>query len=391
VLTTIAVDFYRIDDLLSERQRALRDELRAYCEDVIWPQINPFWERAEFPRELAFGLRDLPIWGGMLHGPGCAGLDAVSFGLTMHELARGDGSISTFYGVQSGLTMGAMGLLGSAEQQQRWLPGLGKLELLGAFGLTEPERGSDASHLLTTARRKGDGYVLNGAKRWIGCASMADLLIIWARDDEGGIGAFVVERPNEAEGLRIENIQGKIAKRAIPNAQITLTDVRVPAENRLAESRSFRDTARVLAFTRYGVAWEAVGAAAACFELALRYAKEREQFGRPIGKSQLVQQKLVEMAAELTAMQMLSLQMARLMDAGQLSEGQVSMAKYHNARKARVIAQLARETLGGNGILIEHHVARHFADIEAVYTYEGTSEINMLVAGRELTGLNAIV
>jgi glutaryl-CoA dehydrogenase len=391
VLTTTSVDFFRIDELLSDKQRGLRDELRAYCEETIWPQINPFWERAEFPQALVMGLRDFPIWGGMLHGYGCAGLDATEFGLAVHELARGDGSIGTFYGVQSGLAMGSIGLLGSEEQKQRWLPGMARLELLGAFGLTEPERGSDASHMLTSARREGASYVLDGAKRWIGCASIADLLIIWARDDEGGIGAFVIEQPNATEGVTIVDIEGKLAKRAIPNAAITLRGVRVPAENRLAQSRSFRDTTRVLAFTRYGVAWEAVGAATACFEFALKYAKEREQFGRPIAKSQLIQQKLVEMAADLTQMQLLSLQMARLMDAGQLTEGQAALAKYNNARRARAIAQLARETLGGNGVLLDHHVARHFADLEAVYTYEGTNEINMLVAGRELTGLNAIV
>ena len=383
-------DFYQLDNLLTGEQRALRDQVRAYAENVVWPNINPYWERAEFPYDIALGLKDLPIMGGPLRGYGCAGLDPLTYGLVTQELSRGDGSVGTFYGVHSGLAMGAIGLLGSDEQRERWLPAMARLEKIGAFGLTEPGRGSDASHLLTTACRQGSHYILNGAKRWIGNASIADLIIIWARDDAGGLGGFVLEQPGEIEGLSIENIPGKISKRAVLNANISLDNVRVPVENRLTESRSFRDTARVLAYTRYGVAWEAVGLAAGCFELALKYAKMREQFGQPIGRFQLIQQKLVEMAAELTQMQLLCFQLARLMAAQELSEGMVAMAKYNNALKARRIAQLARETLGGNGILIENHIARLFTDAEAVYTYEGTNEINMLVAGREITGLNAI-
>lgn len=383
-------DFFKLDDFLSDQQRDLRDQVRTFVEEVIWPNINPYWERGEFPYELAMRLRELPIIGGMLRGYGCPGLDPLAAGLVIYELARGDGSIGTFYGVHSGLAMGSIMLLGSDEQRERWIPAMARLEKIGAFGLTEPERGSDAAHVLTTARRDGDDYVLNGAKRWIGNASLADVLIIWARDEDDSFGGFVVENPDQVEGLTIEDMHGKIAKRAVPNADVRLENVRVPAENRLAKSRSFKDTAKVLAFTRYGVAWEAAGLAAGCFELALEYAKEREQFGKPIAANQLIQQKLVEMATELTQMQLVCFQLARLMATEQFDEGVAAMAKYNNARKARRIAQLARETLGGNGILIENHVARLFTDAEAVYTYEGTNEINMLLAGREITGINAI-
>jgi glutaryl-CoA dehydrogenase len=383
-------DFYKLDSLLTERQRDVRDQVRAYMEQVIWPNINPYWERAEFPRKLALGLKDLPIVGGLLQGYGCAGLDPLTLGLVNYELSRGDGSISTFFGAHSSLAMGSIGLLGSEEQRQRWLPAMVNMEQIGAFGLTEPLRGSDASHLLTTARREGDFYILNGAKRWIGNASMADVLIIWAKDEAGGLGGFVLEQPQQTAGLGIEDISGKISKRAVLNANISLENVRVPVENRLAQSRSFRDTARVLAATRYGVAWEAAGLAAGCFELALKYAQEREQFGRPIAGFQLIQQKLVEMATELTQMQLLCFRLAELMAKEQMTESLAAMAKYNNARKARHIAQLARETMGGNGILIDNHVARLFTDAEAVYTYEGTNDINLLIVGREITGLNAI-
>ncbi len=312
-------------------------------------------------------------------------------GLVACELARGDGSVCTFYIVHSGLAMGSIGLLGSEEQRERWLPKMALLEKIGAFGLTEPERGSDASHVLTSARREGKNYILNGAKSWIGNASIADLIIIWARDQEGGFGGFVLENPREVDGVKIEDITGKITMRAVPTSHITLENVRIPEANRLAGSHSFRDTARVLTYNRYAVVWEALGLAAAAFERALKYTKEREQFGRPLAGFQLIQEKLVEMAAELTQMQLLCFQLARLMATDQMSEGMVSLAKYNNARKARHIVGLAREAMGASGVLLENHVARFFTDAEAIYTCEGTNEINLLIAGREITGINAIV
>ena len=335
---------------------------------------------------------DLPIIGGMLPDHGAAGLDFVEMGLVMYELGKGDGSVSTFYGVHSGLAMGSIGLLGDEEQKARWLPAMVKLEKIGAFGLTEPDVGSNAAQVKTRVRKDGDGFVLNGAKRWIGNASIADLLIIWARDeDSGDFGGYVIEEPGQTEGLTITDIWGKVGKRAVLNADISLDNVYVPAENRLAYVNRFRDMARVLGVGRYGVAWEAAGVAAGAFELALKYTKEREQFGKPIAGFQLIQQKLVEMCTEVTLMQTLCLQLSHLISQGMLTEGTVSLAKYNNARKARYVTQLARECLGGNGIVIDEHIARLMLDAEIIYTYEGTNEVNLLLVGRELTGLNAFV
>jgi glutaryl-CoA dehydrogenase len=389
-VTTAGFDFFKLDNFLNDEQRAIRDRVREYVQTRIMPEISPYWDRAEFPRELALGLRDLGIIGGVIRGFGSAGLDPLAMGLVKYELAKGDGSINTFYGVHSGLAMGSIGLLGSNEQRERWLPSMSRLEKIGAFGLTEPEQGSDAVRVQTTARLDGDHYVLNGAKRWIGNASIADLIIIWARDEDGAFGGFVIENPKEVEGLEIEDITGKIGKRAILNADIRMKDVRVPVANRLDKVRSFKDTAKVLALGRFGVSWEAAGCAAGAFEIALKYAKEREQFGKPIASFQLIQQKLVEMATEVTAMQLICFQLTQLIASDQMTESIASMAKYNNARKARYVTQLARETMGGNGLLIENHVARLMTDAEVFYTYEGTNEINMLLVGRELTGINAI-
>ncbi len=389
--TYTGFDFFKLDTFMTDQHRALRLRVQDFVQLVVLPGINPYWDRAEFPREIAMQIADLGIIGGVIRGYGSAGLDPLEVGLTMYELAKGDGSITTFYGVHSGLAMSSIGLLGSDEQRQRWLPDMAALRKIGAFGLTEPLQGSDAVNVRTTARKDGDSYILNGDKRWIGNASIADLLIIWARDEEGAFGGFVIEDPSQVEGLDIQDITGKIGKRAILNADIHLDQVRIPAANRLAKVRSFKDMAKVLGLGRFGVAWEAAGIAAGAFELALDYAKQREQFGKPIAARQLVQQKLVEMATEVSAMQLICFQMTQLLASNQLSEGVASMAKYNNARKARYVTQLARETMGGNGLLVENHVARLMTDAEVVYTYEGTNEINMLIVGRELTGLNAII
>ena len=383
-------DFYKLENFISDKQREVRDRVRGYVQDVVLPGINPYWDRAEFPREIAMGLKDLGVIGGVIRGWDSAGLDPLEMGLVIYELAKGDGSISTFYGVHSGLAMGSIGLLGSNEQRERWLPAMARLEKIGAFALTEPGRGSDAVNVQTTARLEGDHYVLNGAKRWIGNASIASVLIVWARDENDEFGGFVIEDPATVEGLTITDITGKIGKRAVLNADITLENVRVPVENRLAKPKSFRDVGKVLGLGRYGVSWEAAGVAAGAFEHALNYALDREQFGEPIASYQLIQQKLVEMATEVTQMQLVCFQLAQLIATDQMSEGMVSMAKYNNARKARQVCLLARETMGGNGILIENHVARLLTDAEVIYTYEGTNEINLLLVGRELTGINAI-
>lgn len=384
-------DFYRLDDRLTDKERDLRDQVRGFVKNVVQPNINPYWEKGEFPWDIARQLKTLPIIGGMCFEHGGAGLNFMELGLTFYELAKGDGSVTTFFGVHSGLATGSITMLGNEEQKARWLPGLNSLEKIGAFGLTEPERGSNAVDVQTTARRDGNHYVLNGAKRWIGNATISDILIIWARDEDGSFGGFVIEDPQNTPGVEMTVLEGKISKRSVLNAEIRLTDVRIPVENRLEYCNSFRDTANVLGLGRYAVAWEAAGLAAGAYELALEYAKQREQFGKPIAGFQLIQQKLVEMATEVTLMKALCFQLEHLIRNGQMNEGIVSMAKYNNARKARYVTQLAREIMGGNGILIDNHVARLMTDAEAVYTYEGSNEINLLLVGRKLTGLNAIL
>jgi glutaryl-CoA dehydrogenase len=382
-----ATDFYRIDELLTEREREIRDRVRAFCDKEVIPIINDYWERAEFPFELVPKLAALNLAGGTIKGYGCPGLSTVATGLVGMELGRADGSVCTFFGVHSGLAMTSIALLGSEEQKRRWLPAMARMELLGAFGLTEPEHGSDAVALETRARRDGDGWVLDGAKRWIGNASFADLVIVWARDDDGKVGGFVVEKG--MPGFAASVMTGKTAKRAVWQAEITLDGVRVPAGNRLAQSRGFGDTARVLTATRSGVAWEATGHALAAYEAALTYVTEREQFGTPLASFQLIQARLAHMLAEVTAMQLLCLRLAQLAASGEMTEGMASLAKMHNAAKARQVVADARDVLGGNGILLENHVARHHADMEAVYTYEGTDAIQSLIVGREITGESA--
>jgi glutaryl-CoA dehydrogenase len=380
-----------MDDHITDKQRALRDQVRSWVNTQVLPNINPYWEKAEFPRDLALSIRELPIIGGPLTEYGAAGMDIMEMGLVSYELAKGDGSIGTFYGVHSGLALGTIGSTASAEQKARWMPEMVKLNKIGAFGLTEPNVGSNAVGIETTARKDGNHYILNGAKRWIGNASISNILIIWARDEDGKLGGFVLEDAKDIEGVTMTDIWGKVGKRAVLNADIQLDNVRVHQDNRLAGVRSFRDTFMVLGMGRYGVAWEAAGCAAAAFEHALKYALNREQFGKPIASFQLIQQKLVEMATEVTLMQQLCMSLTRNLEKGQMSEGMVSMAKYNNAKKARYVTQLAREVMGGNGILIDNHVARLWTDAEVIYTYEGTNEVNMLITGRELTGINAIV
>src|SRR6266849_3139529 len=380
-------DFYLMDELLTEEERRIRDKVRAFCDTEVIPIINDYWERAEFPFELVPKIAALGIAGGSIQGYGCPGLSVVASGLIALELARGDASICTFFGVHSGLAMSSLAMLGSEEQKQRWQPSMARLEKIGAFGLTEPKHGSDAVALETRAHRVGNEYVINGAKRWIGNASFADVTIIWARDDDGNVGGFLVEKGTH--GFDAKVMTGKVAKRAVWQTNIALTDVHVPVENRLAFSRSFKDTAKVLTATRSGVAWEAVGHAAAAYEIALSYAKERIQFGKSLTSFQIIQSKLAAMLANVTTMQLLCLRLSQLEAEGKMTAAMASLAKMNNARLAREVVADAREMLGGNGILLEYHIARHHADIEAVFTYEGTDTIQSLIVGRELTGMQA--
>jgi glutaryl-CoA dehydrogenase len=380
-------DLYLMDDLLTAEERAVRDRVRAFCLREVLPVANEYWERAAFPFELVPKLRTLDVVGGSIVGYGCPGLSHVAVGLMCMELSRADGSLATFMGVHSGLAMTSIALLGSDEQRERWLPAMARLEAIGAFALTEPEHGSDALRLETHARHDGDGYVLNGAKRWIGNASFADLVIVWARGDDGHVSGYVVEKGTP--GYEATVMEGKLSKRAVWQADVRLNEVRVPLENRLAGARTFRDTGSVLHATRTGVAWEALGHAIAAYEIARDYACRRQQFGKPLAGFQLIQSKLAWMLTEITAMQMLCLRLSRLQEAGKMTPGMASMAKMNNARKARQIVADARDILGGNGILLEYHVARHMADMEAVFTYEGTESIQSLILGREITGESA--
>jgi glutaryl-CoA dehydrogenase len=384
----LAADYYHLDDLLSEQERALRDRIRAFSEAEVLPIINGYWERAEFPFELVPKLARLGIAGTTIAGFGCPGLSRLGAGVVARELARADGSLNTFFGVHSGLAMGSIAMLGSEEQRERWLPSMARLETIGAFGLTEPEHGSDSVSLETRARWDGDSYVLDGAKRWIGNASFADLVIIWARDADGDVGAYVVEKGTP--GFDPSSvIGGKIGKRAVWQAEITLSDVRVPAQNKLAGARTFEAATRVLDQTRGGAAWECVGHAMAGVEAAVRYAAEREQFGQSIAGFQLVQAKLATMVAETTAMQLICFRLAQLQEAGAATGAMSSLAKLHNARKAKLVCAEARDIMGGNGLLLENHVARHLTDLEIVETYEGTDSVQSLILGRDVTGISA--
>lgn len=387
VTRSLGTDFYRMDELLTEEERAIRDRVRSFCDTEVIPIINGYWERGEFPFELVPKMGPLGIIGGSIEGYGCPGMSMVAAGLVCMELSRGDGSVSTFYGVHSGLAMTSIAILGSTEQRQRWLPAMARLEKIGAFGLTEPQHGSDAVMLETRARRDGNNYVLDGAKRWIGNATFADLVIIWARDEDGHVSGYVVEKGSP--GFDAQIIRGKTSKRAVWQANIELNGVRVPLENKLVNAHTFKDTGRLLTATRYGVAWEAVGHAVAAYEAALSYARERKQFGLPLVSFQLIQHRLAGMLADITSMQFLSLRLSQLAAEGKMTPGMASLAKMDNARKARGVVAAARDMLGGNGILLEYQVARHQADMEAVLTYEGTDTIQSLIVGREITGEQA--
>jgi glutaryl-CoA dehydrogenase len=381
-------DYYRLDDTLSGSERELRDRIRAFADHHVLPVINEYWERAEFPFELVGKLAELQVAGTTIEGHRCPGMSRLAAGIVARELARADGSINTFFGVHSGLAMGTIDLLGSDEQKARWLPPMARLETIGAFGLTEPEHGSDSVSLETTARCERDEYVLNGAKRWIGNASIADVTVIWARDEQGDVGGYLV--PKGTAGFDPSRvIEGKIGKRAVLQAEISLDEVRVPAENKLANATSFEDATRVLNQTRGGAAWECVGHAMACVRAAVDYARERSQFGQPIAGFQLVQGKLATMVAETTAMQLVCFRLAELQQAGEMTGAMASLAKLHNVRKAKLVCSEARDILGGNGLLLENHVARHLTDLEIVDTYEGTDSIQSLIVGRDVTGISA--
>ena len=388
---TITSDFYDLEALLDEEERALLHRVRAFMDEQVQPVINEYWTRAEFPRHLIPAMAELRIAGTPYQGYGCPGRRTLVDGMIAMELSKGDPSISTFMGVHGGLAMGSIYLCGSEEQKERWLPPMARMEVIGAFGLTEPDHGSDVARgLRTTCRRDGDGWILDGEKKWIGNASFADLIIIWARDvDTERVLGFVVEQG--APGFTAVDLEDKIALRAVQNAHITLDGVRVPEENRLQEAHSFRDTATVLRMTRAGVAWSAVGCSRGAYEHALRYALGREQFGQPIVEFQLVQDLLVRMLGNITASGAMCARLSHLQATGTMTDEQASLAKAFCTMRMRETVGWARELMGGNGILLENHVGRYVADAEAIYSYEGTREVNTLIVGRGITGASAIV
>ena len=385
-------DFFDLDSKLTE-ERSLRDRVRAFGQQQVEPIINEWWEKAEFPTPLIPGLAELGIIGTFIEGYGCPGLSRKGAGMVAREMGRIDGSVNTFLGVHSNLCMGSIYMLGNEEQRQRWLPSMARLEKTGAFALTEPDHGSDSVSLETSARRDGDHWILNGHKRWIGNGHAADVVVIYARDEaDAQVKAFVLEKNQDGtypDGYRPEVITGKFGKRAILQADIVIEGLRIPAENRLEQCESFAGVNRVLKATRGGASWEALGHGMAAFEIAAKYALEREQFGAPIASFQLVQEKLSTMLADLTTMQLMCDRMAEMAEADTLTAAQASLVKMTTSRKALAMCREARDMLGGNGMLLERHIGRHLTDMEVISTYEGTDSMQALIVGREITGVSA--
>src|SRR2546428_749404 len=385
-------DFYQLAETLPPDDLAVVKQVRAFMESNVAPIITKYWAAAEFPSELLPAFKALSLGGLGMQGYGCRGGSGLLFGLVAMEMSRVDSSIATFFGVHNGLAMGSIYLGGSEEQKQKWLPPMARMEKIGCFGLTEPLVGSGAgAGLLTTAKREGDIWVLNGQKRWIGNAPWCDVSIIWARDvADNQVKGFIVENKT-TPGFSVEKIQNKIALKVVQNGQITLKDCRVPEANRLQADASFRDTARVLRMTRYLVAWEATGCQMGAYETALKYAQERLQFGKPIASFQLVQDLLAKMLGNVTACQCLMARLAQLDDDGKLRDEHASLAKAFCTRRMRETVAWGREIFGGNGIVLDYDVARFFADSEALYSYEGTYQMQNLIVGKAITGLSAFV
>jgi glutaryl-CoA dehydrogenase len=384
---SLGPDHFLVWDGLAPEEVDYRQRTRRFVDEHVLPTIGDYWERAEWPRPLVEKMATLGIVGDGIEGYGCPVMSPMAQGLVQMELCRGDLSLGTFLGVQGGLAMRAIALLGSEEQKQRWLPAMARLEAIGAFALTEPDHGSDSVSLESSARRDGRQYVIDGAKRWIGNGSIADIIVVLARAEEGGVSGFLVEKGTP--GLTARTITGKGSLRAVWQADIELDGVRVPLANRLPGAGTFKDAARVLTGSRATCAWSALGQALAAYEAALAYTVARRQFGRQLAGFQLVQDRLAKMLAQLTAMQLYCLRLGQLATEGRMTGPMASLAKLHNTRAARLVIDEARDLLGGNGILLERHVMRHHADIESLHTYEGTETMQSLIVGRAITGLSA--
>ena len=385
-------DFYELVETLPADELAVVKQVRTFMEEKVNPIITKYWVNDEFPFELLPAIKELDIGGVGMKGYGCRGGSAQLFGLIAMEMARFDSSIATFFGVHNGLAMGSIYLGGSEEQKQKWLPPMARWEKIGCFGLTEPLVGSGASGgLLTTAKREGDIWVVNGQKKWIGNSPWCDISIIWARDvADNQVKAFIVENKS-TPGFKVDKIQNKIALKVVQNGLITMENCRISEANRLQNDQSFRDAARVLKMTRFMVGWEATGCAMGAYENALKYCQERLQFGRPIASFQMVQDLLAKMLANITASQCLLIRMAQLQEEGKLTDAHASIAKAFTTAKCRETVAWARELLGGNGIAAEYNVGRFFVDSEALYSYEGTYQMQNLILGKAITGLSAFV
>jgi glutaryl-CoA dehydrogenase len=379
-------DFLAIDRLLSDEERDIRDTVRAFVRDKVTPNVGEWFEQATIPRGLANELGALNVLGMHLSGYGCAGASATAYGLACMELEAGDSGVRSLVSVQGSLAMFAIWKWGSEEQKQEWLPRMAEGAAIGCFGLTEPDAGSDPGSMRTRASREGDEWVLHGQKMWITNGSIADVAVVWATTDEGVRGFLV---PRGTPGFSTQDIHKKLSLRASVTSELLLDDVRLPATARLPEANSLRGPLSCLNEARYGIVWGAAGAARACFEAALSYSKEREQFGRPIGSFQIQQQKLAQMALEVNRATLLALHLGRMKDEGTLRPEHVSMGKLGNVNAALWVARTARQVLGANGVTLEYPVIRHMNNLESVVTYEGTADVHALVIGEALTGLGA--
>ena len=384
----LGTDYLLLRQELTDEELDYLERTRRFVDDEVLPVMPGYWERAELPLELIRRLGELGLVGDGIDGYGCPPMSPVAAGLIQMELSRGDGSLATLLGVQAGLAMRSIAAFGTEEQKQRWLPAMAQMEALGAFALTEPEHGSDSVALETTARCEGQEYVIDGAKRWIGNGSVADVIVVWARDSaDGQVKGFLVE--GDTPGYHARLIEGKGSVRSVWQADIEPDGVRVPVSARLPGASSFTDVGRVLAATRLTCAFAALGHAVGAYDAALNYCRERRQFGRPLVGFQIVQERLVKMLAEVTAMQLYCLRVGRLGEEDQLRDTIAGLAKMNNTTRARQVIAQARDLLGGNGILLENHVIRHMADIEAIHTFEGTETMQTLIVGRDITGMSA--
>jgi glutaryl-CoA dehydrogenase len=380
------VDFLAIDRLLSDEELEIRQAVRDFVEGEILPGIDDWFESATFPRDVAKGLADLGLLGMHLSGYECLGASAVSYGLVCLELEAGDSGFRSFVSVQGSLSMFPIWKFGSEEQKQRWLPPMARGEVIGCFGLTEADAGSDPARMRTHARRDGSDWVLSGTKMWITNGGIADVAVVWAQSDDGVLG-FIV--PTDTPGFSTRDIRRKLSLRASVTSELILDDVRLPEDAVLPGVTGMKGPLSCLTEARYGIVWGAMGAARACFETALSYAKDRVQWGRPIAGFQLTQRKFADMALEISKGTLLALHLGRMKDEGRLRPQQVSMGKLNNVREALAIARETRSILGANGITLEYPVIRHMNNLESVYTYEGTNEIHTLIVGETLTGLRA--